>query len=92
MPSCSSTRSVAKRGTGRSSRAWVSFATKQQVRRFPDLLQRLKLALQPVDLGAGQGVWYKVLAGPFAGADAAGRICQAIRSRAPANDCSVVTD
>ena len=64
----------------------------QQVRRFPDLLQRLSLAVRPVDLGAGQGVWFKVLAGPFAGADAAGRICQAIRTRAPADDCSVVTD
>jgi hypothetical protein len=64
----------------------------QEVRRFPDLLQRLSLALRPVDLGAGQGVWYKVLAGPFAGADAAGKLCQAIRTRAPADDCSVVTD
>ena len=64
----------------------------QEVRRFPDLLQRLSMALRPVDLGAGQGVWYKVLAGPFAGADAAGRLCQAILTRAPADDCSVVTD
>jgi hypothetical protein len=64
----------------------------QEVRRFPDLLQRLNVALRPVDLGAGQGVWFKVLAGPFAGADAAGKICQAIRTRAPADDCSVVTD
>ena len=64
----------------------------QEVRRFPDLLQRLSMALRPVDLGAGQGVWFKVLAGPFAGADAAGKICQAIRTRAPADDCSVVTD
>jgi hypothetical protein len=64
----------------------------QQVHRFPDLLQRLSLAVRPVNLGSGQGVWYKVLAGPFAGADAAGRICQAIRTRAPADDCSVVTD
>ena len=64
----------------------------QQVHRFPDLLQRLSLAVRPVNLGGGQGVWYKVLAGPFAGADAAGRICQAIRTRAPADDCSVVTD
>jgi hypothetical protein len=34
----------------------------QEVRRFPDLLQRLNVALRPVDLGAGQGVWFKVLA------------------------------
>ena len=64
----------------------------QQVQRFPDLLRKLRLDLLPVDLGAGQGSWFKVLGGPFAGAAAADKVCRAIKSRSPADDCSVVTN
>jgi hypothetical protein len=64
----------------------------QQSQRFPDLLKRLKLELRPVNLGAAQGVWFKVLGGPFAGTAEAQKTCSAIKSRSPADDCSVVTD
>jgi hypothetical protein len=64
----------------------------QQVQRFPDLLKRLTLDLRPVDLGSGHGIWFKVMGGPLAGAEAAERICRAIKSRSPADECTVTAD
>ena len=64
----------------------------QQAQRFPDILKALQVELKPVDLGPEQGIWMKVLGGPFASADEAGRACQAIRQRSPADDCTVVSN
>jgi len=46
--------------------------------------------LRQVDLGASQGIWFKVLGGPFASGDAAERICQSIKARSPLDDCRVL--
>jgi hypothetical protein len=51
------------------------------------LLGPLDLTLRRVDLGADKGVWYRVLAGPFARAQAAD-LCA--RLRAAAADCLVI--
>src|SRR5207249_6943391 len=64
----------------------------QQVQRFPDLLKTLTLDLRPVDLGGAQGIWFKVTGGPFAGTEAAEKLCQAIKSRSPADECTVILD
>ena len=62
----------------------------QEVQRFPDLLKSLGLSLRQVDLGASQGIWFKVLGGPVASSQAADRICQSIKARSPLDDCRVL--
>jgi len=62
----------------------------QEVQRFPDLLKPLQLALRQVDLGASQGVWFRVLGGSFGNQEAADHLCGSIKSRSPLDDCRVV--
>ena len=57
-------------------------------RRHLDLLETLRLRVQRVDLGA-RGVFYRLQAGPLAGAGRAGDLCEALtRRNVP---CLVVT-
>ena len=62
----------------------------QEVQRFPDLLKSLGLTLRQIDLGASQGVWFRVLGGPLASREAADKLCQSIKARSPLDDCRVV--
>ena len=62
----------------------------QEVQRFPDLLKQMKLIVRQVDLGASQGIWYRVLGGPFGTREAAENLCGAIKTRSPADECRVV--
>ncbi len=56
--------------------------------RYAALLGRLDLTVRRVDLGPQKGVWYRVLAGPFAAHDDAADLCARLRA-APA-DCLVI--
>ena len=62
----------------------------QELQRFPDLLKSLKLIVRQVDLGASQGIWYRVLGGPFGTREGAENLCVSIRTRSPADECRVV--
>jgi hypothetical protein len=62
----------------------------QQVQRFPDLLKPLQLEVRQVDLGASQGIWFRVLGGAFDNREAADHLCGSIKSRSPLDDCRVV--
>ncbi len=62
----------------------------QEVQRFPDLLKQMKLVVRQVDLGASQGIWYRVLGGPFGTREAAENLCGAIKTRSPLDECRVV--
>jgi uncharacterized protein len=62
----------------------------QEVQRFPDLLKPLQLLVRQVDLGASQGIWFRVLGGPFDNRETADHLCGSIKSRSPVDDCRVV--
>ena len=62
----------------------------QEVQRFPDLLKTLSLTLRQIDLGASQGIWFRVLGGPLASREAADKVCRSIKARSPLDDCRVV--
>ncbi|HEX3065585.1 MAG TPA: hypothetical protein VHQ39_08885 [Dongiaceae bacterium] len=62
----------------------------QELQRFPDLLKQLKLVIRQVDLGASQGIWYRVLGGPFGSRESADNLCGAIKSRSPLDECRVI--
>ncbi len=62
----------------------------QEVQRFPDLLKKVELVVRQIDLGASQGVWFRVMGGPFATREAADKLCGAIKTRSPVDDCRVV--
>jgi hypothetical protein len=62
----------------------------QEAQRFPDLLKPLELLVRQVDLGASQGIWFRVLGGPFSDREAADHLCGSIKSRSPVDDCRVV--
>jgi hypothetical protein len=64
----------------------------QEVQRFPDLLKHLRLSVRQVDLGPGQGIWYRVLGGPVADRAAADKLCGTIATRSPSDDCRVFAD
>lgn len=59
---------------------------------YPDLLGRLRFSVRRVDLGADKGVWFRVLAGPFAGPIEADALCAQLRQRSPDENCVVVSD
>jgi hypothetical protein len=63
----------------------------QQRQRFPDLLRGRELTIREIDLGASQGIWFRVLGGPFASRDAE-KVCQTMRKRSPADDCRAVSN
>jgi len=46
--------------------------------------------VRQVDLGASQGIWFRVLGGPFDNREAADHLCGSIKSRSPLDDCRVV--
>lgn len=55
-----------------------------------DLLGKFDLLVRRVDLGADKGVWYRVLAGPFAARDDATQLCTRLRAAPKPADCLVV--
>jgi len=55
--------------------------------RYPELLGQIELQIHRADLGAAKGVWYRVLAGPFAAHDEAERLCTRLRAAAHPADC-----
>jgi cell division septation protein DedD len=59
--------------------------------KHPDLLGRFDLLVRRADLGAEKGVWYRVLAGPFAARDAATQLCSRLRAAPNRADCLVVS-
>jgi hypothetical protein len=90
---------AATSGGGDVFRAWIgTFKTEndalifwgQELQRFPDLLKPLKLVIRQVDLGASQGIWYRVLGGPFGSREGAENLCGAIKSRSPMDECRVI--
>ncbi len=90
---------TATTGGGDVYRVWIgTFKTEndaliywgQELQRFPDLLKPLKLVIRQVDLGASQGIWYRVLGGPFGSRDGADDLCGAIKSRSPLDECRVI--
>jgi hypothetical protein len=62
----------------------------QELQRFPDLMKSLKLTIRQVDLGGSQGIWYRVLGGPFGNRQGADQLCNNIKARSPSDDCRVV--
>jgi cell division septation protein DedD len=58
--------------------------------KYPALLGRLDLEIHRADLGAAKGVWYRVLAGPFAAHDAAQQLCDRLHADAHPADCFVI--
>ena len=59
--------------------------------RYAGLLGKIDLTIHRADLGASKGVWYRVLAGPFAAHDEAVRLCERLRAAPHPADCFVVT-
>jgi TPR repeat protein len=57
--------------------------------RYPDLLGAVALQVRRADLG-DKGVWYRVLAGPFAARRAATDLCARLHAAATPADCLVV--
>jgi cell division septation protein DedD len=55
-----------------------------------DLLGKFDLIVRRADLGAEKGVWYRILAGPFAARDAATQLCSRLRAAPKPADCLVV--
>ena len=55
-----------------------------------DLLGRFDLFVRSADLGAEKGVWYRVLAGPFAARAAAAELCTRLRTAPSRADCLVI--
>jgi TPR repeat protein len=62
------------------------------VERYPDLLGGLALTVRKVDLGLEKGVWYRVLAGPFADRQSAKSACEEMLRRAPEESCMAVVN
>ena len=60
--------------------------------RFPDLLDGLTVALAKLDLGAGAGVYYQVLAGPIAAEEDADIICARLQPQDQYCDPIPLTD
>jgi cell division septation protein DedD len=56
-----------------------------------ELLGGFDLLVRRVDLGVEKGVWYRVLAGPFAARDAATQLCSRLRAAPKPADCLVVS-
>jgi len=86
-------------GAGDVYRVWIgTFKTEndaliywgQELQRFPDLLKPLRLVVRQVDLGGSQGIWYRVLGGPFGTREAADNLCNGMKSRSPLDECRVV--
>jgi len=57
--------------------------------RYPDLLTQAEMLLRRVDLGGSKGVWYRVLAGPFAKRADAAALCERLKSAPDPADCLV---
>lgn len=57
--------------------------------KYADLLGPLDLIVRRADLGAEKGIWYRVLAGPFARDDAGG-LCRRLRAAPAPADCLVI--
>ncbi|MGE0119620.1 MAG: SPOR domain-containing protein [Dongiaceae bacterium] len=57
--------------------------------RYPDLLGAVALQVRRADLG-DKGIWYRVLAGPFAARKAATDLCARLHAAATPADCLVV--
>jgi cell division septation protein DedD len=58
--------------------------------KHPDLLGTFDLLVRRADLGAEKGVWYRVLAGPFAARNTADDLCARLRAAPKPADCLVV--
>jgi hypothetical protein len=50
---------------------------------MPALVSKLALTTERIDLGVEKGVFYRLLAGPFASRDDAGRFCKALKGENP---------
>ena len=50
---------------------------------MPALVSKLALTTERIDLGAEKGIYYRLLAGPFASRDDAGRFCKALKGEKP---------
>jgi cell division septation protein DedD len=59
--------------------------------KHPDLLGTFDLLVRRADLGAEKGVWYRVLAGPFAARAAADQLCTRLRAAPTPADCLVIS-
>ncbi len=59
--------------------------------KYAELLGQFDLLVRRADLGAEKGVWYRVLAGPFAARDAATQLCTRLRAAPKPADCLVVS-
>jgi hypothetical protein len=73
---------VAVKSEGAAKTAWASFQKK-----YPDLLKSLALRVEKIDLG-GNGVFYRVQAGPLANRTAAADLCSKLGQRG--QSCMVV--
>ena len=59
--------------------------------RYPDILTQPELLVRRVDLGGTKGVWYRVLAGPFATRADAAALCARLKSAPEPADCLVTS-